>query len=179
MTLIVAKCRVRSAIGFPDNTRYEIDVNQLRLSCAHLRREPCLSLRIFRAFIVFTAHPVYRRTVTFLMGTLFPMAAICQTAAAGAQQSDAPKSLQNDKRVFWIIPNYRTFPTLANYQSSTFKEKFKIATDDSFDRGLVVLAAAFAGEGQLTNSNSSFGQGVAATAATSAQLTPICSLAIS
>jgi hypothetical protein len=36
-----------------------------------------------------------------------------------------------------------------------------IATQDSFDRGTVVLAAAFAGEGQLTNSNPSFGQGTA------------------
>ena len=36
-----------------------------------------------------------------------------------------------------------------------------IATQDSFDRGTVILAAAFAGEGQLTNANRSFGQGVA------------------
>jgi hypothetical protein len=36
-----------------------------------------------------------------------------------------------------------------------------IATQDSFDRGTVVLAAAFAGEGQLTNANPSFGQGAA------------------
>lgn len=35
-------------------------------------------------------------------------------------------------------------------------------------RGTLVLAAAFAGEGQLTNSNRAFGQGVAA------QLMPIC-----
>jgi hypothetical protein len=36
-----------------------------------------------------------------------------------------------------------------------------IATQDSFDRGTVILAAAFAGEGQLTNANRSFGQGAA------------------
>lgn len=36
-----------------------------------------------------------------------------------------------------------------------------IATRDSFDRGTVVLAAAFAGESQLTNANRSFGQGTA------------------
>ena len=43
----------------------------------------------------------------------------------------------------------------------SMREKFRIATQDSFDRGTVILAAAFAGEGQLTNSNRSFGQGAA------------------
>jgi hypothetical protein len=65
-----------------------------------------------------------------------------------------------DKRILWIIPNFRTSPTLVNYKPITPKEKFKIATQDSFDRGTVALAAAFAGEGQLSNSNRSFGQGV-------------------
>jgi hypothetical protein len=48
-----------------------------------------------------------------------------------------------------------------NYEPLTPKEKFKIASQDSFDRGTFVLAAAFAGEAQLTNSNPSFGQGAA------------------
>ena len=47
------------------------------------------------------------------------------------------------------------------YAPLTPKEKFKIASEDSFDRGTFVLAAAFAGEAQMTNSNRSFGQGVA------------------
>jgi hypothetical protein len=66
-----------------------------------------------------------------------------------------------DKRLLGIIPNYRTFPTLTNYKAITPKEKLKIASDDSFDRGTVVLAALFAGHGQWTNANPSFGQGVA------------------
>jgi hypothetical protein len=65
------------------------------------------------------------------------------------------------KRILGIIPNYRTSPSLVNYQPLSAKEKFKIATQDSFDRGTVILAALFAGEGQLTNSNPSFGQGAA------------------
>ena len=40
------------------------------------------------------------------------------------------------------------------------KEKFKIASEDAFDRGTLALAALFAGEAQLTNSTSAFGQGV-------------------
>jgi hypothetical protein len=65
-----------------------------------------------------------------------------------------------DKRIFFIIPNYRTFPSLTNYQPLTTKEKYKIATQDAFDPGTIVLGAAFAGEGQLSNSNREFGQGV-------------------
>ena len=40
------------------------------------------------------------------------------------------------------------------------EEKFKIAAQDSFDRGTVALAVLFAGEGQLANSTPAFGQGV-------------------
>ena len=65
------------------------------------------------------------------------------------------------KRILGIVPNYRTSPSLTNYEPISAKEKFVIATQDSFDRGTVILAAAFAGEGQLTNSNRSFGQGAA------------------
>jgi len=103
------------------------------------------------------------RTVTVgAATTLLAVASFCQAAAPGSdQKSDPAKPPEpNDKRVLWIIPNFRTFPTLDNYKPIPPKEKFKIATDDSFDRGTVVLAAAFAGDGQLTNANPSFGQGV-------------------
>ena len=63
-------------------------------------------------------------------------------------------------RIFGIIPNYRTFPTLTNYKPLAPKEKFKIAFDDAFDRGTFVLAAAFAGEAQLSKSDRSFGEGI-------------------
>jgi hypothetical protein len=43
----------------------------------------------------------------------------------------------------------------------TTGEKFKLASEDAFDRGTVGLAALFGGEGQLTNANRSFGQGAA------------------
>jgi hypothetical protein len=65
------------------------------------------------------------------------------------------------KRIFGIIPNYRTYPSLTNYIPLTTSQKFKIATQDSFDRGNFLLAGIFAGEGQLTNANPSFGQGAA------------------
>jgi hypothetical protein len=72
-------------------------------------------------------------------------------------ESTGPES----KRLFGIVPNYRTSPCLQNYAPLSPKEKFVIASQDSFDRGTVVLAALFAGESQLSNSNPSFGQGAA------------------
>jgi len=104
------------------------------------------------------------RSVAFIVAsTLLTVTSFCQTAAPGSgQKNDAAQAPEpKDKRIFWIIPNYRTSPTLIDYEPIAPKEKFKIAVDDSFDRGTVVLAAAFAGEGQLTNSNPSFGQGAA------------------
>jgi hypothetical protein len=70
-------------------------------------------------------------------------------------QASEPES----KRIFGIVPNYRTSACLQNYEPVSVRGKFKIASQDSFDRGTIVLAAAFAGESQLTNANPSFGQG--------------------
>ena len=86
---------------------------------------------------------------------IFPGIANCQ------QASPSPDEAQpENKRILGIIPNYRTFPTLTDYKPMTDKEKFKLAFNDSFDRGTFVLAAAFAGQGQLSKSDPSFGQGV-------------------
>ena len=103
-----------------------------------------------------------------------PVGAFCQQTPVGTpnssppiQQSDPAVETQSevpeprDKRIFGIIPNYRTFPSLTDYKPLNPKAKFQIAAQDSFDRGTVVLAAAFAGLGQLTNSTPEFGQGVA------------------
>jgi hypothetical protein len=65
------------------------------------------------------------------------------------------------KRIFGIIPNNRTSPTLHGSEPLTSRGKFTIATEDAFDRGSFALAAIFAGEAQLTNANRSFGQGAA------------------
>ena len=80
----------------------------------------------------------------------------CQQPVPANRAPSEPES----KRVLWIIPNFRTSPSLATYQPLTPREKFRIATLDSFDRGTVALGVLFAAEAQLTNSNPSFGQGV-------------------
>ncbi len=79
--------------------------------------------------------------------------ACCQEP--GSDPSQKPES----KRILGIVPNYRTAPSLVNYEPLTSGEKFKIASEDAFDRGTIALAAFFAGESQLTNANRSFGQG--------------------
>jgi hypothetical protein len=57
------------------------------------------------------------------------------------------------KRVLWIIPNFRTSPSLEPYKPLTAGEKFRIATLVSFDRGTVALGLLFAAEAQLTARN--------------------------
>ncbi len=90
-----------------------------------------------------------------------------QTSTGDPSQPGIVRSTANNpaqgesKRILGIIPNYRTSPSLQNYEPLTSGEKFKIASEDAFDRGTVGLAALFGGEGQLTNSNRSFGQGAA------------------
>ena len=74
--------------------------------------------------------------------------------------SDANKPAES-KRLFGIIPNYRTSPSLKNYKPLTTGETFKLAGQDAFDRGTAILAAGFAGESQLTRAEPSFGQGAA------------------
>jgi hypothetical protein len=46
------------------------------------------------------------------------------------------------------------------YIPLTTRQKFKLGSQDSFDRGPIALAALFAGEGMLRKSEPTFGQGV-------------------
>ncbi len=97
---------------------------------------------------------------------LLPVAALLvsllRPAAACAQQEQPTPPPDEPKRIFGIIPNYRTSPTLRDYEPLPSSEKFKVAVDDSFDRGTFVLAALFAADAQLTAANPSFGGGLPA-----------------
>jgi hypothetical protein len=73
----------------------------------------------------------------------------------------APQDGEN-KRIWGIIPNYRTSPDLKDYVPLTTKQKFAIAKDDSLDRGTFVLAALFGAEAQFFGSSPSFGHGLSA-----------------
>jgi hypothetical protein len=82
---------------------------------------------------------------------------------ASAQDTQAttnsPPEPEN-KRIFGIIPNYRTSPNLKEYKPLTTREKWAIAAEDSFDRGTFMLAAGFGGEGLFFDSSPSFGRGL-------------------
>ena len=66
---------------------------------------------------------------------------VVDTAGAG--------KLHEGGRILGIIPNNRTFPSLKNYTPLKASEKFKIASEDAFDRGTLVMAAAFGGLGSI------------------------------
>ena len=89
-----------------------------------------------------------------------------QTTAATGQASRAilapaqpPEPIP--KRIFGIIPNYRSEPSLKDSKMLTVGKKFHIAVRDSFDPGTFLLTGIFAGIGQLSNSTPSYGQGMA------------------
>ncbi len=99
--------------------------------------------------------------------TLCVCSALCQDIVS-PESADSPASTQRhnavqteSKRILWIIPNYRTAPSLSDSTPLTTAEKFTIATKDALDPGTFALAGMFAAEGQLTNSNRPFGQGAA------------------
>jgi hypothetical protein len=89
-----------------------------------------------------------------LVASFLSIPAFCQSSSA-----DEPAPQPESKRIFWIVPNFRTAPLPSPWKPLTAKEKFAIATRDSFDRGTVALGLLFGGEGMLTDSNPSFGQG--------------------
>lgn len=65
-----------------------------------------------------------------------------------------------DKRVFGVLPNYRTADGTLPFSPISTHQKFHIAIKDTFDYPSYILAGAFAGISQLGDSNPSFGQGL-------------------
>lgn len=64
-----------------------------------------------------------------------------------------------DKRIFGVLPNYRTAEMTAQYTPISAGRKLKIATKDSFDYPLAILAGGYAALYQLENNHPEFGQG--------------------
>ena len=63
------------------------------------------------------------------------------------------------KRVFGVIPNYRTVDGSTVTSPISNSKKFYIASKDSFDYPLILFSGALAGIGQWSNQDPSFGQG--------------------
>jgi hypothetical protein len=77
-----------------------------------------------------------------------------QTNPADACNGSNPQP----KHILGILPNYNASPCLSPYVPIRPKDKFKIASEDAFDPGAIVLASVAGGAAQLFNSNRPFGQ---------------------
>lgn len=63
------------------------------------------------------------------------------------------------KRLFYILPNFRTVSVGTVLPPLTVKDKFVLATQDSFDYSALLLAIAVAGEADVANDDPEFGSG--------------------
>jgi hypothetical protein len=73
---------------------------------------------------------------------------------------EQPQAQPIDKRIFGVLPNYRTADGSAPFVPITAKRKFYIAAKDSFDYPVYLLSGAFAALYQLEDQDPSFGQGL-------------------
>jgi hypothetical protein len=76
------------------------------------------------------------------------------------QPGQIGKPGQPDKRIFGVLPNYRTARTSTEYVPLTARQKMYIGMKDSTDYPIYFIAGAFAALNQLDNNNPSFGQGM-------------------
>lgn len=84
--------------------------------------------------------------------------AVSSPQPAPTPPQDAPEGKQT-KRILWVIPNYRAVSADTQLPPLTTKQKFWLATQDSFDYSSFLLAGALAGIGQARNSTPAFRQG--------------------
>ena len=66
---------------------------------------------------------------------------------------------QQTKRILWVIPNYRAVSADTYLAPQSFKEKFWLATQDSFDYSAFIYEGMIAGIAMAGKSEPSFGQG--------------------
>ena len=66
---------------------------------------------------------------------------------------------KQSKRILWIIPNYRAVSTNAYLPPLSFKEKFWLASEDTFDYSDFVFVGGLAGISMAQKSEPSLGQG--------------------
>jgi len=96
---------------------------------------------------------------------ILPSFALAQTddnpgSLAPSPPAEQPQAQPIDKRIFGVLPNYRTADASSPFVPISPKRKFSIAAKDSFDYPVVLLAGAFAALYQLEDQDPSFGQGL-------------------
>ena len=98
------------------------------------------------------------RLFLFLGFTLF---AYGQEAASPPPANSDENDVTKPKRIFALLPNYRTTLASQPFSPLSAREKLKLAGRDSFDYPLYFISGAWAAMYQKQNRNPSFGQGAA------------------
>jgi hypothetical protein len=83
--------------------------------------------------------------------------AMQEQSATAEQRTEGKQSA----RIFWVIPNYRAVSADAHLPPLSFRGKFKLATEDSFDYSSLLVAGTMAGLSQAKNQTPEFHQGAA------------------
>ena len=74
-------------------------------------------------------------------------------------KTDADQTGVQTKRILWVIPNYRSVSANTYLPPQSFKEKFWLATQDSFDYSAFIYEGMVAGIAMAGKSEPTFGQG--------------------
>jgi hypothetical protein len=83
-----------------------------------------------------------------------------QTAQLATGNHLAPEEIHT-KRPLGIVPNFEAVSANVKLPRQSAKQKFKDATDDSFDYSSLIFIGGLAGAGQASNSTLEFHQGAA------------------
>jgi len=83
------------------------------------------------------------------------------TADSPTPKVDSGDTPQQTKRILWIVPNFRSVSASTHLPPQTFKEKFWLATQDSFDYSSFIYEGLIAGVAMAEKSEPEFGQGAA------------------
>jgi hypothetical protein len=104
---------------------------------------------------------------------------LVQSSVLPTSASDSTPAAES-KRLIGIVPNYRASPSLTSYELIKTSEKFKVASEDAFDRRHHrSFSPPLGAESRLTGANRSFGKEGRDSADTSARRMVISSSAIS
>jgi hypothetical protein len=81
------------------------------------------------------------------------------TTSLDASSLGSTSEVKQSKRILWIFPNYRAVSADTQLPPLSLKDKFWLATQDSFDYSSFVTAGMLAGSSQANKSYPEFGQG--------------------
>ena len=81
------------------------------------------------------------------------------TTSLDARSLGSAAEVKQSKRILWIFPNYRAVSADTQLPPLSLKDKFWLATQDSFDYSSFISAGMIAGASQANKSYPEFGQG--------------------